>query len=307
MTTDDGGSFGVAFPGQGNKRPAVIEALRTHQAHPVVAAFLDRFGDDPEALDLNDTTIAQPATYAAGIAAAQATYGERPAVPLVIGHSLGELTAAACAGVIDVWDGFRLAVRRGEVSREHGRPGVMIAIMGARGPAIEWLRRNAIARTGGVLEVAGFNGSRQTVLTGDRPTVDAAKVLAGTMELLAEVLPIGGSFHSPLLADALPHWRTEVESVPFARPCSAYVSTADAQVHEDPEEIRELLIRALLLPVRWTDAVHTVRAAGIRQLYDAGPGNGLTKLGRREGVVRFAPLPAPAKADRVEAAVEALT
>jgi [acyl-carrier-protein] S-malonyltransferase len=61
-------------------------------------------------------------------------------------------------------------------------------------------------------------------------------------------------------------------------------------VHDDPEEIRELLIRALLLPVRWTDAVRAVRAEGVEVLYDAGPDVALCKLGRREGVLRFAPL-----------------
>jgi [acyl-carrier-protein] S-malonyltransferase len=282
----------------------VLAALAEFHAHPVVARFHEQFGDDPAALDFNDTTVAQPATYAAGIAAAHAAYGPRPRVPLVTGHSLGELTAAACAGVIDVWDGFQLAVRRGEVCRDLGRPGGMLAVMGARGPAIEWLRRNVLASTGGVLEVAGFNGSRQTVLSGDRPSVEAAIIMAGELSLIADVLPIGGSFHSPLMSDALPVWRAEVEAVEFRHSASVFLSTIDAQVHVDPLEIRELLIRALLLPVRWTDAVHAVRATGIGLLYDAGPGDALTKLGRREGVLRFAPIPT---SPVTVAAVEALT
>ncbi|MGP4115084.1 ACP S-malonyltransferase [Streptomyces sp. 4N509B] len=313
----DADRFGVAFPGQGNKRPAMVRALHTHRAHPLVDAFLRAHGEDPEALDLNDTTVAQPATYALGVAAAQAAFGPEPAVPLVVGHSLGELTAVACSGMIDVWDGYRLAVRRGEVSRDHGLPGAMLAVMGARGTAIEWLRRTVVARTGGVLEVAGYNGVRQTVLSGDPRAVEAALEVAGETELLAEILPIGGSFHSPLMAGALPAWRAEVASVPFRRGRSRYVSTADAAEHHDPEEIRELLVRALLLPVRWTDAVRAVRDAGFHTLYDAGPGTTLAKLGRREGVLRFASLPEagtdgedpgePAPRPAPDTALEALT
>jgi [acyl-carrier-protein] S-malonyltransferase len=295
MTVTTAATFGVAFPGQGNKRQDVLDALDTFREHPVVAEFHARFGSDPDALDFNDTAVAQPATYATGIAAAQAGYGRAASVPLVIGHSLGELTAAAFAGIIDVWDGFHLAVRRGEVCRDLGRPGSMLAVMGARGQDIEWLRRTVLASTGGVLEVAGFNGTRQTVLSGDHRAVVAAIEAAGEFGMLAEILPIGGSFHSPLMSDALPTWRGEVEGVDFRASTTTLLSTVDAQLHEDPLEIRELLIRALLLPVRWTEAVNAARAAGVEVFYDAGPGPALTKLGRREGVVKFRPLPVAAE------------
>lgn len=296
MTATSGGAFGVAFPGQGNKRPATLKALEAFRAHPLVAEFHSLFGDQPEQLDLNDTAVAQPATYAAGVAAVQAGYGPCPALPLVVGHSLGELTAAACAGICDPWDGFRLAVRRGEVCRDLSRPGSMVAVMGAREPEVEWLRRTVLVRQGGVLEVAGLNGTRQTVLSGDDSAVAGAIEAAGELGLLAEVLPIGGSFHSPLMADALPAWRTEVEAITFRASDTSFVSTVDAAVHRDPLQIRESLIRALLLPVRWTSALEVVRDTGVRVLYDAGPGTALTKLGRRESVMRFAPLPAAAEA-----------
>jgi [acyl-carrier-protein] S-malonyltransferase len=294
MTTNTGDCFGVAFPGQGNKRPAVVAALETFRTHPVVAELLRRFGPEPARLDLTDTSIAQPATYAAGIAAAQTVYGEEPAVPLVIGHSLGELTAAACTGVIGVWDGFELTLRRGEVCRDLGRPGAMVAVMGASGTEIEWLRRTVLAGRGGVLEVAGLNSARQTVLSGDVEAVAGAVEFAGELGVLAEVLPISGSFHSQLMHDALPAWRAAVEAVAFRACRGVFLSTIDAATHTDPLEIRELLVRALVLPVRWAESVRAVRAEGVAIVHDAGPGDALTRLGRREGVLRFTPLPAPA-------------
>lgn len=295
---------GFAFPGQGNKIDQTVDALRTHSGHPVVAEFLSRFAPDgPEELDLTDTSVSQPATYAAGIASAESASADPAAVPVVLGHSLGELTAAGYGGVVDVWDGFALAVRRGEICRERqlASPGRMIAVMGTDLAGIEWLRRQAVGRTGGVLEVAGYNGSRQTVLSGDVEAVGAAVKVAAELGVLAEVLPIGGSFHSPLMLDAVPPWREAVEAVEFREPATTFVSTVDAQVHGDPVEIRELLVRALLMPVRWLDATHTVRALGVPALWDAGPATTLGKLGRREGVVKFVGRPELTQAAAMEA------
>ncbi|HEX3784131.1 MAG TPA: ACP S-malonyltransferase [Pseudonocardiaceae bacterium] len=316
-TESEKDSLAIAFPGQGNKAEAMVEALTRFRRHPLVDAFMDRFGlADPTELDLRDTRMAQPATYACGLAGVEAVFGsaEQPAevsgrpdavsgrpdaVPgqpvAVLGHSLGELTALARAGVIDPWDGLALAERRGEIchAQQQTRPGSMIAVMGTDLAGVEWVRRNAIAGSGGVLELAGLNGRRQTVLSGDTRTAQAAIAIAGELELLAEVLPIGGGFHSPLMAEAIGPWREAVEAVSFRPPATPVVSTIDAGRHEDPALLRELLVRALLLPVRWLDAIRTLRELGIEQVWDAGPGETLHKLGRREHIVTFVRLPRP--------------
>jgi [acyl-carrier-protein] S-malonyltransferase len=285
--------FGLAFPGQGNKRDAVVDALRAHRAHPLVAELLAVFrADEPDALDLGSTAVAQPATYTAGVAAVESALGIPGGAPMVLGHSLGELTAAACGGFIDVRSGFQLAMRRGALCEEQNarRCGAMVAVMGTDLHGIEWLRRQVVGRTGGVLEVAGLNGRRQTVLSGDHRAVEECIRLAGEAGLLAEILPIGGSFHSPVMLPVIPAWREAVESHEFRAGGARFVSTVDAQVHSDPMEIRELLVRALLLPVRWLDTLHTVRREGVRRLLDAGPGTTLHKLGRREKIIDIAPL-----------------
>ncbi len=297
MTTGAGSAdaFGIAFPGQGTKSEAMIAALHRHRDHPLVRAFHDGVGGrEPEELDFTDTAVAQPATYALGIAAAEAAFGHLVDVPLALGHSLGELTAAACAGVIDVRAGLHLATRRGELCREHARqcPGAMVAIMGAELDHIEWVRRRALADAGGVLEIAGVNGRQQVVLSGDRPTVDTVVRIAEDDGLKADILPIAGPFHSPRMFAVVPVWRREVESLVFREGAGTFVSSIDAQVHTDPLEIRELLVRALLLPVRWREAVRTARDHGALRLWDAGPGTTLHKLGRRDKTVQFAPLDA---------------
>ncbi|WP_020667189.1 ACP S-malonyltransferase [Amycolatopsis nigrescens] len=294
-TSDTAAGLAIAFPGQGNKPDATVEALTRYREHPLVAAFLRRSGlADPADLDLRDTRMAQPATYVCGLASVSERFGADAAPAAVLGHSLGELTALAQAGVLDPWDGLALAERRGQIchAQQDARPGSMIAVMGTGLDGIEWIRRQAIARSGGVLELAGLNGRRQTVLSGDTGTAREAVAIAGELEVLAEELPIGGSFHSPLMADAIGPWREAVTAVPFKPAATTVVSTIDAAPHTDPEELRELLIRALLLPVRWLDATKGVRDLGIERVWDAGPGETLHKLGRREHIVKFVRLPA---------------
>lgn len=287
---------GVAFPGQGTKAVDLVAALRRDGDHPIVAELLRRNGGlDPEALDLGDTAVLQPATYAASLASAERVLGRGAPVPVVLGHSLGELTAAAFAGVIDAADGFALAEQRGRIcaAQQHRRPGAMVAVMGTDLTGVEWLRRQAVWRSGAILEIAGLNGSRQTVLSGDLNAVRMAVTIAGELDLLAEVLPVGGSFHSPLMVDAVAEWRSVVDAVAFRPGHSPLVSTVDARAHTDPDELRELLVRALLLPVRWLDALRVVRDAGICDLWDAGPGRTLERLARREGLATFVRLDQP--------------
>ncbi len=290
----DPGPMAIAFPGQGPKRDALATALRLYRQHPLLELFADRFGVvDPDHIDLRDTRLSQPLVYACGLASVQAALGAGYRAPVTLGHSLGEITALAHAGAIDERDGFELVCARGAICHDAlaASPGAMLAVMGGRGQAdIEWIRRQAAARSGAVLEVAGLNGRRQTVLSGHVAAVDAAVSMAASLGLLVEVLPIGGAFHSPLLAEAIAPWRRAVEAIAFAPPRTVVVSAIDAAVHTDPAEIAELLVRALLLPVRWLDAIYAVRDLGCQQVWDAGPGETLKKLGRRDHIIDFVDL-----------------
>lgn len=289
--------YGIAFPGQGAKIAVTTAALHTHRNHWLVAQLLDRFGArNPEDLDLNETAVAQPTVYALGIAAVESAFGPEFTPPLVLGHSLGELTAAACAGILDKATAFDLAITRGALCRKANlaRPGAMIAVVAGDLTEVEWLRRHSLAESGGILEIAGVNSRRQAVLSGDLATVERAVRLGEEQYVRIEPLPISGGFHSPLMLAALPEWRCALESVEFRPPQTRFVSTIDACAHTDPAEIRELLVRALILPVRWRDAVCAVRDLGIPGLIDTGPGDTLAKLGRRDHLVEFSHLDQPA-------------
>ncbi|MBB5773591.1 ACP S-malonyltransferase [Nonomuraea jabiensis] len=282
--------YGIAFPGQGITAQTLRSALWAHVRHPLVARLLTTFGAaDPEALDLGDTSVVQPATFAAGLAAAHTAFGPDHRPPVALGHSLGELTAAAYAGFLRTDEGFELAVDRGRLCRDQSlrRPGAMVAIVGADAGELEWLRRSVVAEHGEILDVAGLNSARQTVLSGAPEAVAAAVRIAEEQCLRAEVLPIPGGFHSPLMMDAVPAWRRRLESADFRPSTTRFVSAIDVRPHTDPVQVREQLARGLVLPVRWHEAVRTVRDLDVPGLVDAGPGTTLLKLGRRARILKF--------------------
>ncbi|MFJ4650541.1 ACP S-malonyltransferase [Nocardia sp. NPDC088792] len=280
--------FGIVFPGQGTKHELMEQALLLHRAHPLVQQLFATFGAlEVDDLDLHDTAVSQPVTYVLGIAAVESKLGSEVRLPLVFGHSLGELTAAVCAGIIDVHSGFQLALKRGRLCRDRGvhTPGAMVAVAAAGLDEIEWVRRRALASTPGVLEIAGINSGRQAVLSGDAAVVAKAVELAEEECLRTELLPISGAFHSPRMIAVLPMWRRAVAAVEFRAGHSPFLSTIDARSHTDPEEVRELLIRALLMPVRWRETLQAAREFEFTALLDAGPGQTLVKLARRDPIV----------------------
>ncbi|MFF5206327.1 ACP S-malonyltransferase [Streptosporangium sp. NPDC000396] len=283
-------TFGIAFPGQGVKREALVAGLNAHRAHPLVSRLFATFGAlETDDLDLDDTAVTQPTTFALGIAAVETFIGSVPDVPLVLGHSLGELTAAVCSGALDVESGFQLALKRGRLCRDQNsqRPGAMVAVVGTELDDVEWLRRRALAEETGILEIAGINSRRQAVLSGDAVLVAKAVKLADDDCLRTEMLPISGAFHSPLMLNAIPEWRRAVESAEFRQARTPFISSIDARVHTDPDEIREMLVRALLMPVRWRDSVRKAAETGVPGLLDAGPGDTLLKLARRDRILTF--------------------
>ncbi len=282
---------GVVFAGQGSAPSAVLNSLAAHRDHWLVREFAERLPCSiVDGLDLADTRVAQPATYVAGLVAALVSLPEREAVPLAVGHSLGELTALAYAGVLTPLDGLRLAFERGEICHavHRRRPGAMAALHGLAPDDAEWLRRQVVAETGGVLDVAAVNGPRQMVLAGDRAAVHAlVKRYRSTARGGAVVLSIGGGFHSALMVDALPRWGEALRSLRLEVGRTTVVSCIDGRVHEDPEDFRELLLRALVLPVRWGDVLTEAARIGARTLWEAGPGRSLQRLARGSGEVDF--------------------
>lgn len=282
------GGDAIIFPGQGVEPFDLARILGEHRDDPLVARLAQVVGTDAwDALDLLDTRVAQPAVYAASVVqAAAAGPADRTALVAAAGHSLGELSACAYAGVFDPLAGLELVVQRAELGHaEHERrPGRMLVVMRLDAPGVEWVRRSVVATGAGVLELAVVNGPGQFVLSGD---VEATAV---AMDLIAEAggvgrpLTIGGGYHSPLMAGAVGPLTAAVAALDLHDPVIPVVSCTTQAVLRSRDEIPSALARSLVLPVRWVETVAALAALGATVAVDAGPSRTLANL------ARFAPM-----------------
>ncbi len=278
------------FPGQGSQQVGMGAELA--EAYPAARELYERADEalgfslsricweGPED-ELKQTENAQPAILVHGFAAwsvVAADIGD--AVRFAAGHSLGEFAAYAAAGSLTFEDAVRLVRRRGELMAE-AREGTMSAIVGLDGAALEDVC-GRVREQGGVLVAANFNSPQQIVISGDVEAVERAGEQAKQAGAkMVKPLAVSGAFHSPLMADAETGLREALESVVFKDPRFAVVANATAQPITDADTARTTLVRQLTAPVRWTESIQAIAAAGVSQFLEFGPGNVLTGLLRR--------------------------
>lgn len=287
-----GAVVALLFPGQGSQYVGMGRELYAEfaparavfdEADEVLGFALSRLCFEGPEAELTRTHNAQPAILTHSIAVWR-TLGERLGeIGMAAGHSLGEFSAWVAAGALSFADGVRTVRRRGELMLESGesRPGTMAAVLGLDEESIRLLCAEA---SGPDVECvpANYNAPGQIVVSGDVAAVERFMELArsnGARRVIA--LNVSGAFHSPLMAVAEAGLAAQLESVTFQPPRFAVVSNVTAQPVTDTGEAKTLLTRQLTSPVRWTDCVRTMRAAGAQRFVELGPGTVLTGLLRR--------------------------
>jgi len=284
-------SFAFVFPGQGSQSVGMLGALSAAQpavqatfaqASEVLGYDLWRLASAGPAEDLNATERTQPAMLAAGVATWRTWQARGGALPaLVSGHSLGEFTALVCAGALDFAPAIALVRCRGELMQAAvpAGSGAMAAILGLEDEAVEAACREAAQ--GEVVEPANYNSPGQVVIAGAAAAVQraigAAKARGAKRAVL---LPVSVPSHSSLMQGAAVRLQERLAALEVRVPKIRYVSAVDARPHEDPQEIRALLVRQLSSPVRWSQTLSAL-SAGLAQVIECGPGKVLTGLNRR--------------------------
>ena len=203
-----------------------------------------------------------------------------PSPDMVAGHSLGEFSALAVAGVISFEDGLRLVSERALAMQACCEmvPGSMAAIIGLPSDVIEQI----CAEVPGTVVAANYNSDAQVVISGEKDSVAKACALlseAGAKRALP--LPVGGAFHSPLMAPAADRLSELIESTHFEAPLCPVYQNVTAQAETSPERIKANLLTQLTSPVRWTQSIKSMLADGAREFIEFGPGNVLQGLIRR--------------------------
>lgn len=260
-------------------------ARRTfEEADEVLGLSLTRIAWEGPEDELVETRNAQPAILVHSVAVFRVLEDELGPIAVGAGHSLGEFSAHVAAGTVTFPDALRAVRRRGELMHEAGqaRPGTMAAVLGLDDDRVSEACVSVEAEAEGRCVPANFNSPGQVVISGDVKAVERA--MDRTRERGAKRairLDVSGAFHSPLMEPAEEGLRGELESLNFGDPRFPVVSNVTAEPVTGGEEVRELLVRQLTSPVRWTASVARMVNDGVDLFVELGPGSVLCGLNRR--------------------------
>jgi [acyl-carrier-protein] S-malonyltransferase len=231
--------------------------------------------EGPEA-ELQATENAQPAIlfHSLALLRLMTTRGLGPS--LVAGHSMGEFAGLVAAEALDPLDALAaVRARGGAMSAAAPRASGMIAVLGLPDSRVE----EVCAASGGTVVVANYNAPGQVVISGSEGGLHAVSPqleAAGAKRLVR--LPVSGAFHSPLMAHAAQVFAAAWEKIPLRALRRPQVFNADAQVHQDPAEVRRLMVGQLTGPVRWTQSIQRLQQLGADTYIEVGPRRTLTGL-----------------------------
>jgi len=264
----------VLFPGQGSQEPGMRDLVAA-EAPDLLESCLELVGEDPFARVADSTRFAQPAIFCASVAGWRRAAAHVDPPVAVAGPSLGEFAALVAADALVPLDALELVVLRGRLMSEAGERaggGTMLALLGASDE--QAARLAAVHR----VFVANENAPGQIVLSGPEDGIAAAAERARADGLRAMELGVTGAFHSPAMEAAAPPFTAALKRTAFRTPAIPVVSCLTAQTMTDP---RRDLADGLTRPVRWTATMHALAERGARRFFDAGPGQVLTKLAKR--------------------------
>lgn len=283
------------FPGQGAQTVGMgreladsLPAARTlyRRAEKVLGYDLGKLCFEGPAEDLDSTVYSQPALFVTSLAALEQLRGETPDVLLscqaAAGLSLGEYTALVFAGVMDFETGISLVQQRGAAMQvaADATPSGMVSILGLTRSEVEALCEEA--RGDDVLDIANFLCPGNIVVSGSNAACERIAELAGPAGAMKAVpLAVAGAFHTKIMESAVGKLVDALASVPMRPPKIPVISNVDARPHDDPEEIRDLLVQQVVRPVRWEDSMNYLIQNDYDQFFDVGPGRVLRGLMRR--------------------------
>lgn len=294
------------FPGQGAQTVGMAAALC--RSLPAAADLFRRasaaLGYDllevcttGPAERLSATDVSQPAIFVASLAALEQLKAAEPdaiqSVVATAGLSLGEYTALAFAGALSFEDGVKLVQARGRAMQAaaEATPSGMVSVLGVDVPEVEALVIEA--RGSDTLEVANLLCPGNTVVSGSRGALERFEQLCVQKGGIRTVrLAVAGAFHTALMKPADAALARALAGVALSAPAVPVWSNVDARPHTDPAEIRDLLVRQVLSPVRWEDTLRGLFAENVDRFYEIGPGRvlaGLIKRVQRKADIRNVP------------------
>jgi len=282
------------FPGQGAQYVGMGAALAG--SLPAAKALFDQasgaLGYDlldlctnGPAERLNATDVSQPAIFVASLAALESLKQSEPdaanAVAATAGLSLGEYTALVFAGAMSFADGLAVVRERGRAMQNAAEttPSGMVSAL-----LLDPTQVNEVveeSKAGGRIWVANYLCPGNTVLSGETTAIDAAEKAIEAKGGKPVRLAVAGAFHTELMKPADEILGVALDGVTVQPARIPVWSNVDARPHTDPAEVKSLLVRQVLNPVRWEETIRGLLADGVERFYEIGPGKVLAGLLKR--------------------------
>jgi [acyl-carrier-protein] S-malonyltransferase len=263
--------------------PRLIEPL-WQEADGILGFSLTRLCAEGPSEELRHMTVTQPAVFLCSYTALVAARANGAEPDVVAGHSLGEYSALAAAGVLTWQEVLQLVHRRGQLMAEvqHEVDGKMAAVIGLTIGQVEEICAQVGSDTGEVVEVANHNEPRQVVVSGQSAAIDLLVERVRTVtDVRVSVLRIGGPAHSSLMGSATGDFVEYLRRFDFCPPKAMLISGSTAEPYATGEEIRRQLGDQLVHRVRWVDVMAALERLSVSRTWELGPGKVLSGFVQR--------------------------
>lgn len=286
------------FPGQGSQFSGMGKNLYNtnslakelfEQANEILGFRISDIMFEGTDEALKQTNVTQPAVFLHSVIAYKTIGDAKP--NMVAGHSLGEFSALVANNTLSFEDALKLVSIRANAMQKacEINPSTMAAVLALADDKVEEICAAIKAETGEIVVAANYNCPGQLVISGSMKGIEiACEQMKAAGAKRALVLPVGGAFHSPLMAPAKTELAAAIEATTFNTPSCPVYQNVVASAVSDANLIQQNLIAQLTGAVRWTQSVQAMVVDGATHFTEVGPGKvlqGLVQKIHKETVV----------------------